>query len=245
MKTELNALYALQQIDSAIDALKREFAALDAGQGEAAARDTAKKAHDEAAATLSADTASLHDVELEQKTVLAKKDDYEKKLYSGSVTNPRELMAMQEEVEMLERMRTRLDEKILGLVNALETHRSHEAQTKKTLQETTKTLKAKQSDYKQHAQTIADQARALLMQRKTAEKSVPAALLQRYETLRIHKNGLAIVALEDGNACGGCKMGLPTMLVQRVHEGSHIEVCQNCKRILCEAPKVEEAAQTA
>lgn len=245
MKTELGALYELQQMDSAIDALKRAFAALDSGQAETAVRDTAKTEYEEAAATLHTDTASLRDAELEQQSVVTKKEGFEKKLYGGSVTNPRELMAMQEEVEMLERNRARLDEKIMTLLSEIEIHRARESRTKQALQEASSALKAKQKDYKQQAQTIADQARLLIEQRSAAAKNIPPDLLKRYETLRTNKAGLAIVPLEDGNACGGCKMGLPTMLVQRVHEGSHIEVCQNCKRILCEAPKVTLEAQKA
>src|SRR5947209_20570505 len=101
MKEKLAALYALQQIDSALDALKRRYAALDPGRVEETAHQSAKGAHDEAASALHATTASLHDTELEQKTVEAKRSEYETKLYSGAVRVPKELSAMQEEIEML------------------------------------------------------------------------------------------------------------------------------------------------
>jgi uncharacterized protein len=238
MKAELSALYALQQLDSTIDRLKREFAALDAGQSEKAAHDSAKTALEEATTALHADTTNLRDAELEQKSVETKKAEYEKKLYGGTVSNPKELMAMTDEVAMLERQRARLEEKILGLMNEIETRRTTEKQAQHHAGQTRQAMKAKQADYKKTAESIAGMARALIKQREAAVKKIKPDLLKRYEALRISKGGLAIVPLEDGNACGGCKMGLPSMLVVRVHEGSAIEVCQNCKRILCEAPAI-------
>src|SRR5262245_50421544 len=124
MKAELSALYALQQLDSTIDRLKREFAALDVGQAEKTAYDTAKTALEGATSALHADTASLRDSELEQKSIETKKAEYEKKLYGGTVTNPKELMAMTDEVAMLERQRARLEETILGLMNEIETRKT-------------------------------------------------------------------------------------------------------------------------
>jgi uncharacterized protein len=239
MKAELAALYALQQLDSALDRLKREFAALDPGTAEKSVSDAAKAAYEEAAATLHTDSAALRDAELEQQSTVEKKTEYEKKLYGGTVSNPKELMAMQAEVEMLDRQRARLDEKILALMTALETHRTHEAETKRAFDKAKSALKAKQGDYRKVAAEITAQARGLLAKRPKLVKPVPPDLLKRYDSLRATKGGLAIVPLEDGNACGGCKMGLPTMLVTLVREATSIEVCQNCKRILCVAPPVE------
>jgi uncharacterized protein len=239
MKAELTALYTLQQLDSALDHLKRDFAALDSGQAEKTASAAAKAAYEEAAATLHADSAALKDAELEQQSATDKKADYEKKLYGGVVTNPKELMAMQAEIEMLDRQRARLDEKILALMTALESHRVREAETKKAYDAAKRALKAKQTQYRTLAEEITQQARALIAARPKQVKPIPPDLLKRYDALRATKGGLAIVPLEDGNACGGCKMGLNTMLVTLVREGDKIEVCQNCKRILCIPEKRE------
>lgn len=237
MKSELAALYQLQQLDSTLDRMKKEFAALDQGQTEKATYDAAKAALDAVSGDIHTNSANLRDTELEQQTVTTKKTEYEKKLYSGKVTNAKELMAMQEEIEMLDRQRGRLEEKILGLHEALEARRIEENTAKKAMDVAKKALKTRQTEYKQVAEGIAEQAKVLVGQRPSMVKQIPETLMKRYDSLRASKAGLAIVALEDGNACGGCKMGLPSMLVQLVHEGNTIQVCQNCKRILCEAPK--------
>lgn len=233
MKAKLAALFALQQLDTAIDALKKHYAALDSGKAEQAVYQAATAEHKEAEAALHAVSGALRDTELEVKSVDEKRAAYETKLYSGSVRNPKELQSMQDEIEMLSRLRGKLDEKVLSLMDQLESSRTGEAAAKQTLAQSAVALKAKQEAYKKEAETLIAQARVLAAQRQEAAKQVDAALMQRYDKLRAIKNGLAIVPLEDGNACGGCKMGLSSSLVKRVLAGETIETCDNCKRILC------------
>lgn len=236
LKKRLQALYQLQLLDSALAALQRQYGLLDKGQAEQAAYDTAEATHTEADTALHTTTASLRDAELEQKTIEQKRAEYETKLYSGKVTAAKELQAMQDEIEMLGRQRGKLDEKILTLMDELEMRRKMEAATKQTLTAAAADLKAKRAAYKTQAETMVAQARELSTQRQSAAKQIAPDLLKRYETMRAAKSGIAIAALEDGNACGGCKMGLPSSIVLEVHEGNTIQTCQNCGRMLCEKP---------
>lgn len=232
MKEKLAALYAVQQLDSTLDALKREYAAQDRGQTEQGRYETAKAAHVEAEAALHRAQAEHKDTELEQKTVEDKRKAVETKLYSGKVTAPKELQAMSDEVEMLGRQRERLDEKLLTLLGELEAARVQEAETKQALAAATSAFRAKLNAYKETSEMMQAQARELAAQRNNAAKDVDAALLKRYETLRASKNGLAIVPLVEGNACGGCKMGLPSSIIADVRAGKSVVLCDNCQRML-------------
>jgi len=143
MKEQLAALYALQKLDSGMDALLRKFGALDKGATEKAAFDAANAAYKELDHALHAISGMLKDTELEQKAVEEKRAAEEKKLYSGTVRNPKELTAMQEEVEMLARQRSRLDEKIILLMDEVETAKQHQVVAKKALSVARAALKAK------------------------------------------------------------------------------------------------------
>lgn len=232
MKESLLALYELQQVDSALDAIKRQYATMDRGQAERAHYDTAKAAHDETLAALHVAEANLKDTRLEREGVDAKHKEVETKLYSGSVRNPKDLQFMQEEVEMLGRNRERLDEKLSTLTADLEACRAREKIAKKTHSDAIKAYNVKASAAQEQSTTFKAQAETLLAQRKAQVQTIVPDLLQRYEALRPAKNGVAIAALEDGNACGGCKMGLPRDTVQRVREGKSIVHCENCGRML-------------
>ena len=143
---------------------------------------------------------------------------------------------MSDEIDMLARQRTKLDEKVLSLLDHIEGVRSSEAARKQTLAQAAVALKSIQAAYTAKADALKADAKKLLTQRKAAAKGVDPSLIERYDHLRSLKNGLAIVVLEDANACGGCKMGLPSSIVKRVLSGDDIETCNNCKRILIVKP---------
>ena len=232
MREKLAALLALQQQDSAIDVLKRQYAQLDSGKKEQAAVQAAQAARKEADAAVHAAKAAAVDTELEQKSVEEKRVEYETKLYSGKVTNPKELQAMQDEVDMLARNRDRLDEKLKSLLEELEDCRSRQTDASKAAKEADAKSKAMQSAYKLNSENIVAQARLLVSQRAEAAKLIDPKLLKLYETVRADKGGLAVVPVEDGNSCGGCKMGLSSSTVKRLQAGNGVEACDNCGRLL-------------
>jgi predicted nucleic acid-binding Zn-ribbon protein len=55
--------------------------------------------------------------------------------------------------------------------------------------------------------------------------------LQLYENLRLKRQGRAVARVERGT-CQGCRIGLPTHLVQRVRTGAMLVQCPTCERIL-------------
>ncbi len=234
MKEQLADLYALQKIDSGMDALKRKFAALDKGASEKAAYDAANAAFKELDHALHGTSGMLKDTELEQKAVEEKRAAEEKKLYGGTVRNPKELTAMQEEVEMLARQRSRLDEKIVLLMEEVELAKQHQVAAKKTLSAARAALKAKVAVAQTSADEMSAIAQKLTAYRKEAVKKIPESLLKRYDELRRANQGIGIAAVVDGNTCDGCRMGLPSQIVTRVRLGKDFETCLNCGRLLCE-----------
>ncbi len=235
MRDKLAALLALQQQDSALDAIKRAAAALDAGQAQHAAYTEAKTAHTTASAALAAATAEIHDAELEKKSIAEKKIQVETKMNSGKVTNYKELQAMIEEVAMFDRQTLTLEEKILLLRTNLDEAQYQTKAAKTKLAATTAAFREVNDAYKKQIETMQAQGKVLNKLRAAAAKEAPKDLLPRYEALRGSRGGVAIAILEDGNACGGCKMGLGSALVGRVKAGDEIVICDNCQRILVAA----------
>ena len=232
MREKLAALYALQQQDSATDILKKQYGELDSGKTELAAFHAAQAARKESDAAVHVARAAVADIEMEQKSVEEKRVEYETKLYSGKVSNPKELQAMQDEVDMLARNRDRLGEKLASLREELEECRARHTDASRALKEADAKAKALQTAYKLNAEQIVAQARLLVSQRAESAKQIAPPLLMRYEAIRKNKGGLAVVPVEDSNSCGGCKMGLSFSTVKRLQAGGDIESCDNCGRIL-------------
>ena len=232
MREKLAALLALQQQDSALDAIKRAAAALDAGKAEHASYMEAKTAHTAAAETLAAVSAEIHDAELEKKSIAAKKKQVETKMNSGKITNYKELQTMIDEVAMFDRQTLTLEEKILLLHTNLEEAQEQSKAAKAKLSAVTAAFREVNDAYKKQIETMQAQGKVIAKLRAAALKAAPKDLLPRYEALRVSRGGIAIAVLEDGNACGGCKMGLGSALVGRVKVGEEIATCDNCQRIL-------------
>lgn len=232
MKETLAALYALQQLDTALDAIKRAMSALDPGKNERANYESAKLAHTQAEQKLHSVQADVRDTELEQKSVEEKRAHEEKRLYGGSVRNPKELQALQEEVDMLARQRARLDEKLLGLMEALAEAKNVEKEARHTLKSTAVLLKAKQEEYRQKGEELTQQGRDIFAQRKQAQANTAADILQLYEKTRAAHGGIAVTSIIEGNICDGCRMKIPGSLMVHIREATKIVYCDNCRRIL-------------
>src|SRR5689334_9945670 len=92
---DLQALLAVQAVDSQIDRTKAALAALDTGATTAAAYNTGKADFDKLRAAALRAQAAQHDAEMHLQSIEAKKADENKKLYSGRVTASRELENLQ------------------------------------------------------------------------------------------------------------------------------------------------------
>ena len=240
MKEILWALYELQQLDSALDAIKRQFTFMDRGQVEKDLYDEVKARYAQAQAGLQTSDATLTDNKLELQGVEDKRKQVEKKLYGGSVTNPKELQAMSDEAEMLLRRRDRLQETQATLQGVHDVARRQEAEIKRELKAAISSFNAKATAAQEQTTLLKAQAEAILVQRNVAARAIASDWLKRYDAIRAKGHGIGIVLLEDGNACGGCKMGLPRDMVLRVHAGEGT-ACENCGRLLCE--KLREGAK--
>ena len=53
----------------------------------------------------------------------------------------------------------------------------------------------------------------------------------RYEKLLDHKEGVAIVPIEN-NSCGGCFMNVTPQMINAVKMNEEVVVCETCSRIL-------------
>ena len=232
MREKLAALFALQQHDSALDALKRAAAALDPGKAEHAAYTEAKAVNDSAEASLAALSAEIHDAELEKKSIAAKKKQVETKFSSGKITGAKETQTHMDELAMFDKQIAHLDEKILILHTDLDEAQGKAKAGKARLRECAAAFKTVNDAYKTQIETMQAQGKEISKLRKGTLAAAPKDLLPRYEALRGSRNGIAIVTLEDGNACGGCKMGLGSALVGRVKAATEISTCDNCQRIL-------------
>jgi len=229
--TRARQLYELQRLDSRLMQLERTLASLDDGSRLRALAEEARAAADAAAAELKAKQARLRALELEVQTVGDRSRKLERDLYSGRVTNPKELTGMQEDLQALGRQRRRIEDEMLALMEETEQGAKDVARLEAQRQARERELEDHLARYQAHTRTLHDQIAAVRSEREARAAAVDPDLLRRYERLRERKEGLAVAAVLQG-VCEGCHVAIPEGRVAEVLDGERLFTCEECGRIL-------------
>ena len=232
--TSLQRLLDLQTEDSAIDRLEHQRASLPEAARLAEVRDQiaefdsdleiARKQLDE----IQREVSKLEgEIELIDQKIARE----EQRMFSGSVSNPKELSALQAEVESLKRKKSGIEDSLLeameardqasGTVESGTTERATAAAEADRLSaqvaELTTDIEAQLQDHRAKRTEIAP--------------SIAGEVLTLYEKLREQKHGVGAAALVAGT-CQGCHTKLPAKEVERLRAEGGLQRCDNCRRIL-------------
>src|SRR5437870_7815054 len=159
--------------------------------------------------------------------------DVDRRLYSGTVTAPRELQAMQADVASLKRHRSAVEDQVL---QAMQDREPLDAEVGRLEGE----WAALENEAEQLGKTIAEATEAIeaelaaeLEARTAAAAGIPADLLDQYERLRAKLEGVGAARLVNGR-CSGCHLTLPASELDRIRHASPdaVVLCDQCGRIL-------------
>jgi uncharacterized protein len=157
----------------------------------------------------------------------------EKQLYSGAVTNPRELQALQDDVASIRRRIGQLEDdelEIMELVEPVDAERSQLTGERERLDAEGARLRAALEEAESE---LAVQLAAVQAERETAAAEVPDELWPEYDKLRARFGGVGIARLV-GSTCQGCHLALPAVEVDRIRKLPLDEAvhCEECGRLL-------------
>ena len=224
-------LYRLQTIDLEISSKRRRLEEVEAGLKESEelrqARRTLQQAEDE----LNRWRTTLRDLELDTKSLAAKISGVEAILYSGRVTNPKELANLQNEVSYLKRKKSELEDKQLEAMVEVEEREAEVDSKKANLARIYAEWNHAQAQLTEEQNELKERLTYLKKERTQLEKMIGAEDLASYGELCMRKDGQA-VALLRGGICQACRVALPTSQVQQARLGNSLSFCSSCQRIL-------------
>jgi uncharacterized protein len=155
----------------------------------------------------------------------------EKRLFSGSVANPKDLGVLQAEVEMLKRRRASAEDSLLEVMvqrddaqQTMQRLSSERAEAASEAEGLSTTVSSLVSD-------IDRQLESHLSSREVIADELPVELVRLYEQVRDNKGGVGAAELA-GDACQGCHTKLPAKEVERLRAAGGVQRCDNCRRIL-------------
>jgi uncharacterized protein len=226
----LAAVWAVQQVDLRIAALRAERAALDDGVALREEAEQSRAAAKDAAARLHNAQATLRDQELQLASTETKQKKAHGDLYGGRISNPKELASLEEEIAGLARVRDQLEDRILVLLDEVEALKRETVECQSTARVAVERGTAHAAAYERERDRLDREVAAAEAERGRLAAAVEPRLLKKYEGIAAQEGGVGIVAIVGG-FCGGCHNDVPARFVSRVRAGD-VVTCERCHRIL-------------
>jgi predicted nucleic acid-binding Zn-ribbon protein len=237
MATALEHLLLVQEHDSAIDHLRHRRATLPERavliEAEALIRELeapiaeVRGRHD----VVSRDVKRLED---EAGSAAAKVGEVETSMYSGSVTSPRELQAMQGEVDQLRRHQRALEDRELELMEGQEAIDGELSALAERVGAAEQRARDARAAVEEQEGVIDAEIGREMEARRAAASDIPANLLAVYDGCRAATRGVGVARLV-GNTCQGCRLTIPSTEVARIRKAGpdgDVAHCDNCGAIL-------------
>ncbi len=232
--TRIESIYKLQLIDDEIEAKADNLRTIEEQLDSEEELLAARRAVQGREAALRESRSQLRDLELDLEQVSSKVSAAKNALYGGEITNPKELAGIEQELEYLARRQSVLEEDTLAIMAEVEEREDRREAAEELLARAQETHDASQLELRQKAEELRDRLSSLSVERDEIREKILSKNLAVYDGLRVQKRGQAVALLETG-ICQGCRVALPTSLVQRVRRGTELVQCGSCQRILYSA----------
>ncbi len=238
MKELLQQLVALQGIDLEIDiiekSVKKEQGILDEKVAALAAKEQA----------IAALEARLDEEKKENRTLEAEAEDKKEHVRNRQskmmqVQTGREQQILLKEIEDAKKDVKENEEKIVALMESIETLTKELEEQKNLLKGEKKLLAEETEKTGANIAAIEKGRKAKDKARNQQAKMVEPALLKKYEKLRQRRNGLAVINVDAG-VCQGCFMSIPPQRYNMLLRGDNLFECPTCQRIIYHKPNLEE-----
>ncbi len=229
--TTVKQLYALQEVDLDLDRVYRALEQVEEELKTGVSIETLESAlQDEQERLLEAELRQ-RDGQMESEARRERSAVLETQLYDGSLTNARDLEALQQEAANVRHQLEQDEALSLELSIQIEEAQSKCADLNQQLTDVKARWDVQQVELNQRATALRAEQDDYEKQRNMLASRFDPATLQRYETLRKSKGGRAVAKVER-DLCQGCRMSLPTQLRQRVKSGRQAVNCSSCGRML-------------
>jgi predicted nucleic acid-binding Zn-ribbon protein len=227
--TVTKQLYQLQELDTDIEQTEQSLVIKSGQLGK-------REALDSTLSLLTAERQKLeeirhrhHDAEWQVDDALSKIAAAEQQLYSGRITNPKELSSLQHEVNTLKGISDQLETKALEIIEEVETAERNVVSLSTDYQQLEEEWHRQQQqltgEIKQLDKNLAD----LRKKRQQLTVQIEPTALDMYERIRQQKK-LAVAKVEQG-ICRACQISLSASVLQKARSGQPVQ-CGTCGRIL-------------
>jgi predicted nucleic acid-binding Zn-ribbon protein len=167
--------------------------------------------------------------ELELKT---KEDEIAKaNAQLSQIKTNKEYTAKISEIEHIKADKSIAEEKILMSYDESDAVNVEIKKEKVKVDEEEKKYSAKKKETEASIKVIEDRIKVLDSQRSQATDGIDPSFLSRYERILRHKDGIAIVPVQNEGSCGGCHMNVTPQQINAIKMQKELVECEMCSRI--------------
>tara|TARA_B100001750_G_C15330870_1_gene507200 strand:+ start:147 stop:851 length:705 start_codon:yes stop_codon:yes gene_type:complete len=225
-------LYDLLGIDLEIEGHSRAIADVEIALSDNRLVLEAEKSVEDTRVLLIKQETKRKDCELIAESAGLKASQVEVKLYGGTVKNPRELQDLQVELNSLLEQKSQHDESLLEALEAQDDTEKLLARLEGNLSHIKGARNQEEKDLKEGKTRLEEEMRQLEVERIGASDLLATEHLMLYMNLRSGNVGGAVVAKVERGSCQGCRITLPTRVLQLARTSSGTVQCPSCNRIL-------------
>ncbi len=158
--------------------------------------------------------------------------EIERRMYSGFVTNPRELEAFQEEQATLNRNRSAEEDSLLDYMVEMEETQSLRDEARVAFEQIDGERNRLVAELGALRKELESELPELHRERQVVSSEQPQSILAIYETVRRSRGGQGVALMDNRGLCGGCRLTVTSAEMQRVRASREIVQCGSCSRIL-------------
>lgn len=231
---KLDALYALQKIDSQIDKIRTVRGELPLEvqdlEDEIEGLETRIKKMQEEAKELDTEVSDRKNAIKEAEAAIAKFKEQQ-----NNVRNNREFESLAKEIEFQDLEMKLHDKRIKEAKAKVSSKKEVLDEAKERLELRKGDLKVKQAELNEIVGETQKEEETLVTESEKAKAAIDDRLIAAYVRLRTNaKNGLAVVGV-DRDSCGGCFNKIPPQRQLDIETKRKVIVCEHCGRILVPA----------
>ena len=227
---ELQKLWEVQLLDVEILKLEDELQSLDRGEELKKRIESLSSLYNREIEEIKSKEILLKELELELSTLEERKKKDEERLYR-SVTTQKEVDRLTQEIQYINQEKNRVEDKILEVMESLDSLREKAPKTKRELED----LEASLSEVLKRAENIEKEIlknlQALQDKRSEKVKEIDVKLLSKYETIRKNRRGRGMSKVIAGK-CSECGVELSLLLIEKLEHLDELLTCEHCGRIL-------------
>jgi predicted nucleic acid-binding Zn-ribbon protein len=229
--SRVSSLHQLQIIDLELDRIDRRLGEIELILGDSTQIEVLQGKLDMAEQSLAEELRKAKSAEHTTQMQEEKIKKTEASLYSGTVTNPKELEDLQMEHESLQRYMATLEDRLLEAMVEVEQTEELQEQAVRALELAREARNTDHQDLVRERDELTKQVEKVAGEREPLLEGIAPEDLQLYESLRSRMSGIAVAVLEE-DSCGACGLALPASEQQAIRSGANPVLCIQCGRIL-------------